>query len=267
MAPRLILGSFCHGVPVLLFSLVFVLSANVDAQQSTSCPEDDPKTCPGVHSIEECPDEGCGGDDPELNERKNIRAGDQQSKPKTIEELQEMPNPDTRRFRSNNRDRRVLAEMGEGEKIVVIAWALTARRGGQETCNCRLKCEENTDNHIVLVGPRLKRPKLTERTENHSVTAEFTPRVKLDHPNFKRAKLNKLIDPDWNGGSGNPRGKLLVRVTGLLLFDSEHYFRNSLHRENDWEIHPILKLEYCPKAESCRADSDENWINFDNDND
>ena len=255
MTRQLRLRAFRQSVLVIFFLLVFIFSASIDAQHPTPCPE--------VNSIADCPDEGCGGD-PELNKRKNIRTNDQQSELKTIEELKELPNPDTTRFRSNNRDRSVLTGLGEGEKVTVVAWALTARPGGKESCNCRLSGSQDTDNHIVLVDPRLKRPKLTEKTEDHSVTAEFTPRVKLDHPNFKRAKLNKLIDPDWSGGSGNPHGKLLVRVTGLLLFDSEHYFGKSLHRENDWEIHPILKFEYCPNDETCQADSDENWINFDN---
>jgi hypothetical protein len=240
----------------VLFVAVFFFSWSAEAQRSTPCPQ--------VDSISDCPDEGCGGD-PELNKRKNLKADEQPSTLKTIEELKELPNPDTRRFRSDNRDRTVLQEIGEGQKITMVAWALTARPGGKESCNCRLSRQQDTDNHIVLVDPSLKRPKLTEKTENHSITAEFTPRVKPDHPGFVRAKVNELIDPDWNGGSGNPHGKLLVRVTGLLLFDSEHYFGNSLHRENDWEIHPIFKLEYCPEGKTCRADSDENWINIDND--
>jgi hypothetical protein len=239
---------------LVVFAAAFVFSWSAYAQRATPCPE--------VDSIADCPDEGCSGDS-ELNRRKNVRADDQAPKLKTIEEMKELPNPDTRRFRSDNRDRSVLNEMGEGEKITVVAWALTARPGGKESCNCKLGGQQDTDNHIVLVDPALKRPTLTKKTEDHSVTAEFTPRVKPDHQGFKRAKLNRLIDPDWDGGSGNPDGKLLVRVTGLLLFDSEHYFGNALHRENDWEIHPVLKLEYCPDGATCRGDNDENWVDLD----
>ena len=39
--------------------------------------------------------------------------------------------------------------------------------------------------------------------------------MRLEHPNFTRTKLNSVI---------NPTGKRLVRVTGLLMFDSKHFF-------------------------------------------
>jgi len=60
-------------------------------------------------------------------------------------------------------------------------------------------------------------------------------------------------------------GKLLVRVTGLLLFDTGHLFHHPLKRDTNWEIHPVLKMEYCPNGKTCRADSDENWKDLDND--
>src|SRR5262245_12807566 len=37
--------------------------------------------------------------------------------------------------------------------------------------------------------------------------------------------------------------KLLVRVTGLLLFDSVHFFQCPLMRDTNWEI-SVLKMEY-----------------------
>jgi hypothetical protein len=51
-----------------------------------------------------------------------------------------------------------------------------------------------------------------------------------------------------------------VRVTGILMFDSEHSLGKKLVRSNNWEIHPVLALEYCPKGRCCTADSDENWV-------
>ncbi|HEX3067370.1 MAG TPA: hypothetical protein VHX14_02265 [Thermoanaerobaculia bacterium] len=64
------------------------------------------------------------------------------------------------------------------------------------------------------------------------------------HPNFTRAKINPLINRA-------PRKALRVRVTGMLTFDSQHFLQDSLLRVNDWEIHPILKLEYCDD-DNCR---------------
>ena len=103
----------------------------------------------------------------------------------------------------------------------------------------------------------MKEPTL-EKDEDRSVTAEFTPRVRLEHRNFTRTKLYSLI---------SPTGKLLVRVTGLLMFDSKHFFHPDppVKRDTDWEIHPILKMEFCPLDKTCRADSDENWKDLDND--
>jgi hypothetical protein len=47
------------------------------------------------------------------------------------------------------------------------------------------------------------------------------------------------------------------------MFDSEHYCGPfQLKRENDWEIHPIFKMEYCPEGKKCTGESDENWVDF-----
>lgn len=48
--------------------------------------------------------------------------------------------------------------------------------------------------------------------EPDSLTAEFTPRVRLDHPNFVRGNLTSRI-------KNAPRKALKVRVTGMLMFD------------------------------------------------
>jgi len=47
----------------------------------------------------------------------------------------------------------------------------------------------DTDNHIVLVDPTLKSPVLAH-DEDDSETAEFTPRVRLDHPNCQERSCN-----------------------------------------------------------------------------
>jgi hypothetical protein len=107
----------------------------------------------------------------------------------------------------------------------------------------------------------LENPTL-QSDEEDSETAEFTPRVRLDHPNLTQDRLESLIDPNWDPGETPTRGKLRVRVTGLLLFDSEHFCRNALKRHNNWEIHPVMKLEYCPEEKTCEEDSDENWIDL-----
>jgi len=165
-------------------------------------------------------------------------------------------------FTGKNRNREELIRLGEGQVITVVAWALAARKGGQETCNCKLKAKADTDNHIVLVDSAIANPTLAKNEKRDSETAEFTPRVRLDHPKFTQENLEALIDPDWRAGETPNNGKVLVRVTGVLMFDSEHFLQHPLKRHNNWEIHPVLKLEYCPEGETCDADTDENWIDL-----
>ncbi len=47
------------------------------------------------------------------------------------------------------------------------------------------------------------------------------------------------------------------------MFDSEHFHNLKLNRATQWEVHPILKLEYCPKGKTCPKDGDTNWVDLD----
>jgi hypothetical protein len=217
--------------------------------------------CPDVKDISTCPDQGCGGNyDPKLNKRKNIRSDGQVPIDETIQWMKGLRNPT--QFTKENTNRDELAKLGEGKKIRVVAYALAVRKGGRESCNCGLTAPKDTDNHIALVDPALDHPTL-EADEKDSVTAEFTPRVRVDRPKLTQDNLEVLIDPDWHPGETANRGKLLVRVTGLLLFDSEHFLGHPLKRHNNWEIHPVLKLEYCPEGKTCQAGTDQNWEKLD----
>ncbi len=148
--------------------------------------------------------------------------------------------------------REALERLGEGDMIRVVAYAVEVRPGSKESCNCGLARVRDTDNHIVLIDPADRRPSLAD--EPNSLTAEFTPCVRLSHPNLSRVRLRPLI-------LAAPRQALLVRVTGLQMFDSFH----SLHqpvpkgRDNNWEIHPVFHLEYCPNGRRCKEGSDANW--------
>jgi hypothetical protein len=203
--------------------------------------------------ITDCPDQGCGAHyDPELNKQKNITSNNKRSIMRGLRWMKALPDPSG--FTREKTDRDELRELGEGQKITVVAYALIARAGDGESCNCGLPKQENRDNHIVLVEPTLKDP-ILDKDEDDSETAEFTPRVRLQHPNFSGSKLQKLIDLQ--------EGKLLVRVTGVLMFDTEHFLGRHLHRYNNWEIHPVLKLEYCNAGDTCRGTDDANWKNLD----
>lgn len=244
----------------ITFLLLFVLSAitfsatgDAKPRKKTSAPSGKVTLpCPtALNSITDCPNTGCGLLDPNLNKRKNIRSDDQSAETKTIQDMKNLPDP-VKGFKIGDaRDK--LAALGEGKKITVMAWALVVRKGGSESCNCKLTAVADTDNHIVLADPSVKSPTLV-KNEPDSETAEFTPRVRLDHPNLSRAKLLPLIT---SGGN-----KLLVRITGLLMFDSEHSLEGHLKRHNNWEIHPVMGLEYCPKAKKCTAGSNANWVDL-----
>ncbi len=241
------------------------------------------KRCPSKKrldrlGIKACPSTGCGpAFDPKLNERKNIRSQEGAATAMTLQELKDLSDP-VPGF-SIGDDRQPLTDLGEGKKIQVTAFALVARKGSKESCNCLLGRVKDTDNHIVLVEEaalalsaratraraatatrkavkaRTARQNTLRRREEESVTAEFTPRVRLDHPNLTGGRLQSLIE-------GTQKKTVLVRVTGLLMFDSQHSLERPLRRASNWEIHPVMTLEYCPKTKTCTADSDANWADL-----
>jgi hypothetical protein len=173
----------------------------------------------------------------------------------TIQQMRNLPDPVPGFKIGSTREK--LAALGEGKKIVVVANALAVRKGGGESCNCKLTSVPDTDNHIVLVD-RVLRKKPNEaakdtlsRREENSITAEFSPRVRLDQPDLSRANLMPLIAVD---------GVQKVRVTGILMFDSEHSLGGHLKRHNNWEIHPVLAMDYSPRGKKCTASSDDNCV-------
>ncbi len=210
--------------------------------------------CPAsITQIEDCSDVGCSNGrafDPKLNQQKNIRTSNTRPVDKDFSDLAGLDDPVDGFVEGGSRE--VLRTLGEGEMIRVVAYVVEVRPGSQESCNCGLGRVRDTDNHIVLIDPTDRSPSLAD--EPKSLTAEFTPRVRLDHPNLSRVKLRPLI-------LAARRQALLVRVTGLQMFDSYH----SLHepvpkgRDNNWEIHPVFHMEYCPKSKTCTAGSNANW--------
>jgi hypothetical protein len=241
-------------VLLILFSISSIGEAQrkrrrTSARSRTSAPAN---PCPSnLNDITACPDTGCGGRfDPNLNLRKNVRTDNQAAVKKDFQDLAALPDPVPGFKIGDTREK--LTALGEGQMIRVMAYALVARRGSSETCNCHLTAAQDTDNHIVLIDPSLTSPTLAAN-EPESQTAEFTPRVRLDHPKLARANLQSLI-------AAAPNHVLLVRVTGLQMFDSEHSL-GPLHlkRHNNWEIHPVMGLEFCPNGQTCTADNDANW--------
>src|SRR5258708_33856041 len=180
---------------VVLFAFVF--SAAPGAPPKTQ-PAAKKKKGPCKPNLAKCPDEGCGGKDidPELNKSKNIRDNNHEATPHTLAWMKKLGDPDD--FAKGD-TREELTGLGEGDKISVVAYLLVVRKGSAESCNCGLTAAAETDNHMVLVtkstinkfplaGSADSKVVLHKR-EEESETAEFTPRVRLQHPNFTRTQL------------------------------------------------------------------------------
>jgi len=223
------------------------------------------KKPPCAPDLAHCPDQGCGGQfDPNLNKRKNIRTDTGTPTLRTLTWVKKLDDPEN--FEQGGiRDE--LESLGEGQMVTVVAYVLVIRdEPGGESCNCGLHSIPETDNHMVLVTKTTvdKFPFKTAATsktvlkqrEAESITAEFTPRVRLDHPNFLRKVIQPLIDK-------TKQQALLARITGPLLFDSEHFIRNHLVRVNNWEIHPVFKFEFCSTGDNCKGNSNTGWKSID----
>jgi hypothetical protein len=255
-------------IVVLSIGLIFV---SADAQNKKKKSTKKKSTPPCAASIDDCSLDGCSPDnhhDPLLNQFKNIPNNSKAPTDRSLAWMKALDDP------SNNYKpggaRHELKDLGEGNMIRLVGYLLVVKPElGGESCNCYLKTPEETDNHLVLVtGTTINKYKLppNARTndfkrvfgqrEPESVTVEFTPRVREEHPNFTLDFLEPLVRK-------TPQGALWVRVTGQQLFDSEHWKHNKLKRVNNWELHPVMKLEYCPKNKQCTSTSDDNWIDID----
>jgi hypothetical protein len=185
-------------------------------------------TC--VSELSDCPLEGCGGD-AELNEGKNRT---DKPTPGEVEEwkLSEIVglNEESPTSWSSKNSRSTLQELGEGTPIVIKGWLINAHvTGAVETCNCKLKGQANNDFHLNLVARKTDPMK-------ESVVVELSPRTRL--AGWTIAKLRSLGDLD---------AELVtyVRVTGWLMFDSQHASFEHMPRATAWEVHPVTKFEVC----------------------
>lgn len=248
---------------VLLTIIALLMTADARSKAKKKKAPAQP-TC--ATNIEDCAAEGCSNDnhhDPKLNRIKNAKSNSQPVTDRSLTWMKSRPNP-THYTLGGSRSE--LTALGEGDQVRVVGYLLAVKLElGGESCNCYLRTEPQTDNHLVLVTkttvdkfslpPHANTTTLKtvfRKREAESVTAEYTPRVRLDHPNFTNGKTQPLINK-------TAQGALKVRVTGPLMFDSEHFFEHHLNRVNNWEIHPIFHLEYCPKGKTCTENSNANW--------
>jgi hypothetical protein len=218
-----------------------------------------------------CKAAGCSSDnhhDPKLNKLKNVEML-KIDKPLdvSLDWIKERPDPTKYKIKGKRKE---LRKLGEGKVLRVVGYLLAVKMElGGESCNCYIRTEADTDNHLVLVTKATLDahplpPNADEKTlkkvfalrERESVTVEFTPRVRKHHPKFTNPDVQPMIDK-------TQQGALLVRITGPLMFDSEHFFEHQLRRVNNWEVHPVFRFEYCPEGKACTDNGTENWVDLD----
>lgn len=243
-------------LPLIVFTLC-LLPSSLSAQ--TPCP---------AKRIEDCPPEGCGGWDKQLNLKKNLTSdpGRQTPQPMTVAQIVALGYPPQWYV---GKDRSELENLGEGRFVQVTAYLIDVKDGNATSANCKLadlrlinalKTSVSTNDVLVLAW---------DQVETVSITAEITPRIRREHTkvekkkqttNWTRSKLKMLID----GAklklliNGVNRKAVLLRLTGLLLLDTAE---NPIVRSTDWEIHPILEIEVCLKANKCETGED--WQKLD----
>lgn len=212
-----------------------------------------------ISSLDDCPVTGCGElGDAALNTAKNRTTLPSRVRRLTLDDMRRIPQPASW---NTGADRTSIQGPGrEGSAVSVTAFLLKARAEGKESCNCGLSKRADTDVHLVLVSkmPEDKSKEAFEESEEDSVTAEITPRV--------RGKNEKWLYRNVNDLEGS-----YLRVTGYLMLDSKHFpqaqvlqgerLNKGLKRATNWEVHPITKLEVCTKSIKV-CDGGKGWQNY-----
>jgi hypothetical protein len=188
-----------------------------------------------VDSLSECPLEGCGGGDGELNKMKNrtdVTPSNIQTR--TLGQIRAFSEPASW---TRGQSRSSIA-FREGRGVVVKGFLRDARKSGKESTNCKLAGEDNNDFHLDLVS-------FKDAVKATAVTAEITPRLRK--PGWEFEKLDYLGEE-----------KFYVRVTGWYLLDTMH-IANPITRATNWEIHPVTKFEVCTLTKF-KCDQGQGWV-------
>jgi hypothetical protein len=192
--------------------------------------------------LDHCPAEGCGGGDLLLNTKKNIMTVPTSYEVITFDNFRHLDEESPSTWKQGQ-PRTEVEELGEGSGVMLTGYLYGAHEGSPETCNCKLSGEDSNDYHLNIIEN-------DEDAQTDSVVVEMTPKFRRNKPDWTLLTLNSLP------AAPNKRHPL-VRVSGYLLFDSEHVSRSGGERFTIWEIHPITKIENCPTG-TCQQD-DQGW--------
>src|SRR5882762_587977 len=108
--------------------------------------------------------------------------------------------------------------------------------GSGESTNCHLTAGSGVDWHIYLTNS-------PAQPISGAIIVETTPRTRPQH-SWTTSMLAPLVD------SQTP-----VRISGWLMFDSEHINVIGKQRATVWEVHPITKIEVQSNGEWVDLDS------------
>ncbi len=242
-------------------------------------------TCDGIDSAATCHHtfaEGCSGPKgtydaylsflknttPSLRVVSNRNAGTFTS----LQDFQDLDNKAASLSGDEGPNAVALAELGQGNFYTVIGYLYYAIPGGKEACNCRLTKTQDKDFHIgigfdagraarIANGEEKARSVQNARktpAEQTSIIVEMTPHYRTKfHPTWDLPSLENQIGQQ-------------VKITGQLLFDSEHaviaqdcalpgHSEKDCWRGSAWEIHPVAEFFVCGKAGVCEPDGD-GWV-------
>jgi hypothetical protein len=196
-------------------------------QTNGALPQIKDKPQPISTVFNECPADGDGGDR-ELNLLKNRTDEADYYYPVAFDSVLALSWPRVvegkfRKYWQRPDEREVKSY--EGTPVAIEAYIEKAKLSGPESTNCHGASPADRDFHINLTaspgGDRAQ-----------SIIVEMTPRVRVQHPGWQVATLNRIA-----------RAGERVRVSGWLLLDQEHPEEVGKTRGTIWEIHPVMKFE------------------------
>jgi hypothetical protein len=194
-------------------------------------------------SLAACPVSGCGGGDKLLDTKKNQQATPADYAAMSFDDFRHLEEERPTTWKQGQ-NRSEVEQLGEGSAVMLAGYLFGAHSGSVETVNCKLSGEANNDYHINIVEN-------DGDPQTASVVVEMTPKMRPGNHGWDLKTLRAI--PAAPG-----KQHAFVRVSGYLLFDSEHVTRSGGERMTIREIHPVTKFEVCA-AGNCAVDNDAGW--------
>lgn len=113
----------------------------------------------------------------------------------------------------------------QGAPVAVVGFlSHQVKVEGAESTNCGLTGTDEVDWHMYFT-------KTAAKPISEAIIVETTPRTRPAHQ-WTTTMLDPLVDSDTR-----------VRISGWLMFDSEHTGEIGSHRATVWEVHPITRIQ------------------------